>query len=391
MLKHFYLTLLASLSAALCLGQQNTSFRQGAIVSPQLNPDNSVTFRVRAPKAREVAIVGDWRDDYGRCLMTENKDGIWEYTTPSLPSEMYTYRVMIDGIMGLDPSNPFCKRDVGNLFSVFFVSGGPGDYYQVRDVPHGEVNSVWYHSETVGADRRMTIYLPPQYQSEKKRAFPVFYLLHGSGGDESAWTELGNVPRILDNLIAEGKAEPMIVVMPNGNMSKQAAPGETSENHAYRPVMSNLIKGNYKNGVYESSFDEIIGYVDSHYRTIRKKSARAIAGLSMGGFHTLHTALLHPDSFDYIGLFSAGLGTQYDESAEVYKDYDGQLKALKASGYKLFWIGIGDADGLVKGSKELCAKMDRLGMPYEFNLTKRGHIWANWRQYLLTLAPRLFK
>lgn len=371
--------------------QQNISFRQGSLVSPQINPDNSVTFKLNAPMAKQVVVMGDWETGNGRGIMQKDKDGLWSYTTPTLPSEMYTYRFNIDGVLGLDPTNPFSKRDVGNLFSVFFISGGYADYYQVKDVPHGNINTVWYHSDYAGMDRRMTVYLPAEYYTAPKKSFPVFYLLHGSGGDETAWTELGNIPHIMDNLIAEGKAEPMIVVMPNGNMTKQAAPGETSENHSYRPVMSNMIEGNYKNGKYEEAFGEIINYVDNNYRTIKKKDARAIAGLSMGGFHTLYTTLNQPGKFSYISLFSAGIGTYYDEKAAAYSDLDGKLKTLKTNGYKMFWVGIGDADGLLKGNLVLCNKLDELNMPYEFHLSSRGHIWANWRQYILETVPRLFK
>lgn len=159
---------------------------------------------------------------------------------PPLPSEMYTYRLTVDGVDGLDPTNPFTRRDVGTVFSIFYVGGGCADYYQVRDVAHGSVAQMWYHSDALHADRRLSVYLPPHY-GESGKKYPVLYLLHGSGGDENAWLELGHAARILDNLIAEGKAEPMIVVMPNGNADKQAAPGETSENLSYRPAMTHTM------------------------------------------------------------------------------------------------------------------------------------------------------
>lgn len=371
--------------------QQNTSFRQGNIISPVVNADNSVTFRVKAPKAHDVKVFGDWEDNRGLAQLTEKEGGIWEYTTPPLPSEMYTYRVIIDGNIGLDPTNPFTRRDVGNQFSVFFVSGGVADYYQVKDVPHGSLTSCWYPSAKAGTDRRLNIYTPAGYDKGGKR-YPVLYLLHGSGGDENAWVELGNTVRIMDNLIAEGKVKPMIVVMPNGNFVKQAAPGETSENLDYRPSMSNQIPGNYKNGNYETAFAEIINYVDSHYRTIKNKKSRAIAGLSMGGFHTLYTTLNHPKDFDYVGLFSAGLNTSgLDMTLPAYNNLDEKLLTLKKCGYSLFWIAIGNEDGLIKANNEFRENMDRLGLPYEYKETTRGHIWANWRQYLVEFSQKLWK
>ena len=234
--------MLCSLAVALgAAAQQNVGFRAGKIVSPEVNPDHTVTFRVFAPKAYSVHVIGDWVN--GFAPLKEGEGGVWSYTTAVLPSELYTSRIAIDGNIGLDPANPFTKRDVGTTFSYFYVGGGCADYYQVQDVPHGTVTQTWYHSAATGKDRRLSVYLPPSYDGKKK--FPVLYLLHGSGGDETAWLELGNVPRIMDNLIAKGEAVPMIVVMPNGNIGAQAAPGETVDNLAFRPVMSNQIPSNY--------------------------------------------------------------------------------------------------------------------------------------------------
>ena len=193
---------------------------------------------------------------------------------------MYTYRLNIDGIYNIAPNNPFSCRDVGTLFSLFYINGGNGDYYQVRDVPHGNVTTTWYHSDILGSERRLSVYTPPFYD-KNIQSYPVLYLLHGSGGDENAWLELGRTARIMDNLIAEGKIQPMLVVMPNGNPSKQAAPGETPDNLNYKPAMSNSFTG-YKDGSYEKSFTEIIHFIDNRYRTIPDKRHRAIAGLSMG-------------------------------------------------------------------------------------------------------------
>ncbi len=391
--KHvFLLFVLALWSAAASHAQQNVSFREGNVVSPQVNEDHSVTFRLRAPKAGSVWVWGDWEADRGLGQMRRGADSVWTYTTPALPSEMYTYRFVVDGVAGLDPSNPFTRRDVGNVFSIFFVSGGCADYYQVRRVPHGTVSARWYPSEQLGLTRRLSVYTPPCYESNPDKRYPVLYLLHGSGGDENAWVELGNVARIMDNLIAEGKAEPMIVVMPNGNSSKEAAPGETSENLAYKPSMTNLIPGSYKNGRYEMAFPEIVAFIDNHYRTIPDKAHRALAGLSMGGFHTLYISVNHPDSFDYVGLFSAGLDmSSVDMSQPAYHDLDGKLQALQAAGYKLFWIAIGNEDFLYQANRDFCRRLDGLKFGYEYHESTRGHLWSNWRQYLLLFASRLFK
>ena len=222
------LALLAALLLPLSMAfaQQNVGFKTDKVEPLVINPDNSVTFYVEAPKAKSVSVKGDWEANEGNGQMTKGKNGIWSYTTPPLSSEMYTYRLNIDGIYNIAPNNPFSCRDVGTLFSLFYINGGNGDYYQVRDVPHGDVTTTWYHSDILGTERRLSVYTPPFYD-KNIQSYPVLYLLHGSGGDENAWLELGRTARIMDNLIAEGKIQPMLVVMPNGNPSKQAAPGET--------------------------------------------------------------------------------------------------------------------------------------------------------------------
>lgn len=374
--------------AVAAMAQQNVGFREGSVVSPQINEDNSVTFRLRADAAGHVTVIGDWAANGGRGEMTRNADGVWTYTTPVLPSEMYTYRIDVDGVVNLDPLNPFTRRDVGNVYSVFYIGGGCGDYYQVHDVPHGDVVTTWYHSDSAGADRRLSVYLPPCYGKEGRK-YPVLYLLHGSGGDETAWLDLGHVARIMDNLIARGEAEPMIVVMPNGNFSKQAAPGETPENLAFRPVMTNMLT-DYKNGAYEMAFTEIIGFIDNKYSTIPDRQHRAIAGLSMGGFHSLYIALNYPGWFDYVGLFSAGLMTDLNTDREAYRDEDAKLARLSELGCKLFWIGIGKDDFLYEANTDFRKRLDSMGFDYIYHESERGHIWANWRQYLLLFVPQLF-
>lgn len=385
---HLFIAFLL-LSVVSVMAQQNIGFRDGSVVSPQVNNDGSVTFSLRADSASSVAVIGDWVADGGRGTMVKGGDGVWRYTTPVLPSEMYTYRFDVDGVIGLDPANPFVRRDVGNLFSIFYVPGGSADYYMVHDVPHGDVVATWYHSQTANADRRLSVYLPPMYGKGDK-PYPVLYLLHGSGGDENAWVELGHVARIMDNLIARGEAEPMIVVMPNGNFSKQAAPGETYENLSYKPMMTKFMP-DYKSGAYEAAFMEIVDFIDGKYRTIADKGHRAVAGLSMGGFHSLYIMLNFPDKFDYVGLFSAGLLKDIDTSIATYSDIDGKLANLNKVGYKLFWIGIGEDDFLYEVNKDFIARLDADGVKYTWHESSRGHIWANWRQYMLLFVPKLFR
>ena len=196
----------------------------------------------------------------------------------------------------------------------------------------------------------------------------------------------------MDNLIAEGKCEPMIVVMPNGNFGKQAAAGETAENLDYKPVMTNFLP-HYKDGLYEMAFPEIVNYVDTTFNTIADKQHRAIAGLSMGGMHTLIITANYPDMFNYIGLYSAGVDFTHTnmEAIPAYANLDGKLSKLAQSNPKLYWIACGNADWLMESNKQLMERMDKDGLKYTFHESSRGHLWSNWRQYSLLFIPQLFK
>jgi enterochelin esterase family protein len=236
----------------------------------------------------------------------------------------------------------------------------------------------------LGVDRRMTVYTPAGYESSSRR-YPVLYLLHGMGGDEEAWTSLGRAAEILDNLIAEGRAEPMIVVMPNGNAAMQAAPGESS---------TGLIAPEFNlphtmDGLFESSFMDIVKWVDRTYRTRANKQSRAIAGLSMGGFHSMTISRANPDAFAYVGLFSAA--TEPFKSAEVYENADAKLAAQFAKKPALYWIGIGRDDFLYDANTIYRAKLDDNGYRYTYYESDGGHCWRNWRVYLTEFVPLLFK
>ena len=371
--------------------QQNVGNATGRVVSPVVNDNSTVTFLLDAPKAKAVKVIGDWSESTAGKEMVKGRDGLWSLTTDRLASEMYTYRYVVDGMTIIDPANPFVKRDVGAVFSVFFIGNGAADSYQVHDVPHGNVTETWYHSNRLDMNRRMQVYTPPFYDT-CNRNYPVLYLLHGSGGDENAWVELGNVARIMDNFIAQGKADPMIVVMPNGNPGMQAAPGETSRNLAYRPTMSNNLPG-FRNGAYEESFPEIVNFIDAKYRTIPDKEHRAIAGLSMGGFHSKTISANYPDLFGYVGLFSAGFPS-VEDTIPAYADMETKIKMQVGKGVKLYWVGCGidDQFQIHDKARDFVAQLKDYGATNAvFFSSPKGHVWSNWRQYLLEFAPQLFK
>lgn len=321
-------TLAAALMLTTAAFAQEAIWGVNSLISPEVHPDNTVTFRFKAPKAVKVQVVGDFikdrnADGYRIADLKEGDKGIWEFTTGKLDSELYSYCFIVDGLQVTDPLNVYMNRDVNSVNNIFIVKGGKGDLYSVNDVPHGTVSKVWYDSPTLGMKRRMTVYTPAGYENNSKTKYPVFYLLHGRGGDEEAWMDLGRASQILDNLIAQGKAKPMIVVMTNGNVSQEAAPGQTSQGLV--PPNANLPKT--MEGSFETSFPDVVKYIDNHYRTIRKKEGRAIAGLSMGGFHSLHISMQYPDMFDYVGLFSSAIMPHEGVSSPVYENIDEKLQS----------------------------------------------------------------
>ena len=356
------------------------------LVSPEIHEDHTVTFRMRAPKAVKVQVVGDFSAT-GVAEMVENKEGIWEYTTPqSLAPELYCYNFMVDGLKINDPANVYVIRDIASVFNVFIVGGERAYYYKVNNVPHGTVSKVWYESPSLGINRRMTVYTPAGYESSGKR-YPVFYLLHGMGGDENAWSELGRAAQIMDNLIAQGKAEPMILVMTNGNAIQEAAPGESS----LGMVTPTMQLAKTMEGSFETHFPEVVKFVDKHYRTKANKKNRAIAGLSMGGYHSLHISKQYPDLFNYVGLFSAAIFPFKEVSSPIYEDMEGKLKVQFDRQPALYWIAIGKTDFLYKANEEYRKMLDEKGYKYEYFENEDGHIWKNWRIYLTEFAPKLFK
>ena len=405
-----------TLSIALCAicavsaVAQEKLFQGANVQSPVVNADGTVTFNLFAPKAIKVEVTGDFLpttkievpgfgtvEQSGVAQLTEGKDGIWSYTTSKLEPELYSYSFNIDGMTGVkDPGNIYVNRDIVSFSNIFIVSekqGDKGDIYRVNEVKHGNLAKVWYDSPTLKMQRRMTIYTPAGY--DKGSNYPVLYLMHGAGGDENAWSELGRAAQILDNLIATGKAKPMIVVMPNGNTDCQAAPGEWSRG-MYQPTFMGSV--NQKSiATMDESFMDIVKYVESHYKVAKNKKNRAICGLSMGGGHTFATSKRYPDTFNYIGLFSAGLHISGDRTKSFYQllqentEVQKQLARLFASKPALYWIAIGKTDFLYQQNSDLRKYLDEKGYPYEYLETDGGHIWRNWRIYLTEFAQKIFK
>ena len=388
--------------AAACMSMMMGSLAQQQlgqrpqVKSPVINTDGSVTFNFYDPSAQTVSVNGDFEEIRNQRLdMTKQDNGVWTVTTTPLAPELYSYSLTVDGQRIIDPANSYVNRDISTLSNILIVSKGTDDkghLYSVNNVPHGTLSRVWYDSPTLGQQRRMTVYLPPQYDGQKR--FPVMYLLHGWGGDETAWGDLGRTSHIMDNLIAEGKCVPMIVVMPNGNPTCNAAPGWWHEG-MYTPDGNAFLDRGAKASM-EESFMDIVKFVDSHYQTIAERKGRAVTGLSMGGGHTFGISRLYPEVFDYYGLQSAATqmalgGWLNSQAPKPGTDYDTQMERLFNSKPKLFWIAIGKEDFLMQMNTELRRYLDDHHYPYEYYENDGGHIWRNWRIYLTMFAQKIFK
>lgn len=392
--KIFALTLACVLSVVSLAAQQNL-WQGEPLKSPEVNADGSVTFRFFAPEARQVKVTGDFlpevkvRWEHGEAMvageadLVRGNDGVWEYRTEALKSELYFYSFIVDGMRDVrDPSNIYMMRDVGSQMNYFIIPGERGNLYSARNVAHGSLHRVWCPQGDV--ERRMVVYTPAGYESSSER-YPVLYLLHGMGGDEEAWVATGRVVEIMDNLIAEGEAEPMIVVMTNGCTKHRSAPGYSGEG-MWRPYMSGSMDGSF-----ESMFPSIVEWVDKHYRTESRKASRAIAGLSMGGFHSLQISKENPQMFDYVGLFSAAIFRGDSSLSPIYGDFEQKLKKQFAAKPKLYWIAIGKTDFLYDDNSRYRELLFENGYPYVYVESEGGHIWRNWRLYLSQFVPLLFK
>jgi len=387
----------AGRGAAAGVGGRGMRGRGGAaaIRSPEILSDNRVTFRISAPQATSVSVNGDWGGAGGGTAMTKNPNGLWSITVGPLKSELYGYTFNIDGAQVWDPANNQLKRDGRRITSVLIIPGEKGDLYSIKDVPHGTIAKVWYDSPTLNLKRRMYVYTPPGYEGGTEK-YPVLYLLHGGGGDEDAWTSLGRTPQILDNLIAAGKAKQMIVVMTNGNANQTAAPdsvpagasqargemgaaaGATRGATAARGAARG--GGRSSGGAFpESIVKDVIPFIEKSYRVLTEKQNRAVAGLSMGGGHTISVSTSYPTMFDYIGVMSMG------SNAEE------QFTKLRAENPKLFWVGCGESDRFVTRARPLAEILKKQGFNYIYYENPGGHTWINWRIYLSQLVPLLFK
>jgi enterochelin esterase-like enzyme len=410
-MKHIGIRISSCLAAVLltlpqAYTQQAAAGRGSAVphpVSPEIHPDHTVTFRLFAPKANAVTLNGSW-EGARDIKMTRDDSGIWSVTAGPLGAQLWGYWYLVDGVKALDPSNGETQRDGSRIDNLLMISGPGSDLWDFKDVPHGTMHLVWYPSPTLKQERRrMYVYTPPGYEANQTR-YPVLYLLHGGGGDEDAWVTMGRANVILDNLIAAGKAKPMIVAMPNGNATQTVSQG-----YAYGPTPARQSvqapappplqaagagaggRGGaarppqpYAGSYPESLVKDVIPFVEKTYRVIANKDSRAIAGLSMGGGHTLMATNNNPGVFGYIGVFSSGPRT-------VDEAYQQQLEAVKAGGVKFYWTGAGTTDMAREGTMNLHSLLEKHGFKTSYKEIPGSHYWFLWRDFLADFGSLLFR
>lgn len=363
------------------------------IVSPEIASDNRVTFRIYAPDATKVLVSGEWPK--GRNVaMTKDDRGVWSVTTDPIAPESWFYTFTVDGVRLNDPRNP--------RLNVLFVPGPGSAAMEIKDVPHGDLRQVWYSSSMMKMPRRMFIYTPPGYDRSKDK-YPVLYLLHGWGGDEEEWTNAGYLPQLMDNMLADKKIKPMIVVMPNGHPDEQAAPHVLPSSSGQAALPNAQVSEMHTRLSEKGMMDDIIPYVEANYRVKTGRESRAIAGLSMGGEQAVYIGLNHLDRFAWIGTFSGAYvmlpgrtspATPGNSTvpAAVFEQNFPQLNASANQKLKLFYISCGLDDGLLKANRDAKDFFKSKGVNFvEVETPGYAHVWRYWRVSLNDFAPRLFR
>jgi enterochelin esterase-like enzyme len=354
-----------------------------ALVSPELHPDRTVTFRFRAPQATQVELVGEILQGKGPQAMTKDESGLWTATIGPLPPEIWIYNFRVHGVDVTDPSNPAVKPvPPGFAMSSFVeVPGDSPSFYDSRPVPHGEVRMVDYESKTFGLTRTVWIYTPPNYDKSTAK-YPVLYLLHGNGEAFNGWVMNGRANIILDNLIADRKAQPMIVVMPQG--------------HALQaPNVGPLVRITGETTMFSPRFpkdllEEVVPLVERNYRVVANADNRAIAGLSMGGGQALSIGLTHPELFHYVLGFSAAIGDRYLNIDETVRQVLADPAAANKK-FHLLWISAGRQDFLLGPNQQLTKVLTEAGVKNTYRETEGAHVWSVWRNNLNEAAPLLFR
>ena len=377
-------------AASLSAQEMHSLMFRKPVKSPEVT-EEGITFRLRAPKARKVQVSASWLGyDPSKAEMTQGQDGTWSVTLPLPSPELYTYNFSVDGITMLDPSNVCVQRDGARYMNAVLIEGDYADWYKESDKP-GNLEQVWYHSAENNMTRRLYVYTPYGYEPKKTKVkYPVLYLLHGGGGDEDAWSTLGRTCQILDNLIAQGKAEPMLVVMPNGNPSQYAA--------QTLGIPENQNVKTYSSGFdnYTSLVADIVPFIESRYNVIASKKGRSVAGLSMGGGQSFYIAFRNVDKFSSVGIFSSGLigaSAIGGEPFDAEKQIPGMLtQSDKFNKFDVIYLACGEQDNRIDGMMEFKNTLDSKGYKgVVWEQCPGGHEWKVWRRNLSSFVQLIFK
>ncbi|QJW92281.1 esterase [Spirosoma taeanense] len=352
-----------------------TNTPNDTLVSPKFLPDGRVQLNLYAPKASDVTVSGDFPGGFPAQKLTKAENGVWSLALGPLTPNVYSYDMVVDGVKTFDPKNPRFKESQNGVSNFFELAGKEVDYLAVKNVPHGKIELVWYPSSSLGTTRRMHVYTPPGYASMKDK-LPVLYLLHGGGDNDGSWTTVGRANFILDNLLAEGRMKPMLVVMPAGHVPGTAiAMGAGPDQD---PFAKDFIK-------------DIIPYVEQHYNVSNRREGRALAGLSMGGIQTMNIALWNPELFSYVLPLSTGYFPPVLTELET-KYATTVLKNPQINKWKLFWIAMGgEKDIAYQNNRNTMALFDKYGIKYQYTEVPGGHSFLAWRQNLYQFAPLLFR
>jgi enterochelin esterase-like enzyme len=346
------------------------------LISPEVHTDGSATFRFRAPNALDVKLE---REGAEPIAMQKDDQGVWSVTTAPLNPDYYGYSIFVDGARSLDPSNPMLVPNLLTPDSAVHVPGPLSLPWELNDVPHGEIHHHFYKSAVAGDDRDYYVYTPPSYDPTKKKTYPVLYLLHGFSDDASGWTAVGHANVILDNLIAQGKAKPMIVVMPLGYGTMEFV--RLGWNAWDRAKLRDRNFEKFR----EALLTEVMPQVENEYRITKDRNARAIAGLSMGGSESLLTGLNNLDKFSWVGAFSSG---------GIPEDFQKEFPAIDAKANQqlhLLWIACGTEDHLITINRNLRAWLKTKSVKMTEIETPGMHTWMVWRRNLSEFAPLLFR
>ena len=345
-----------------------------ALKSPEVFPDHRVTFRIFAPKASDVTLTGDWLGTTPPPAMSKDDRGIWNITLGPFEPSIYIYSFNVDGVAIPDPINPRIKLRARTSASMVEVKNDSPAFWEARDVPHGTVEINWVQSKAIGGETRaIWIYTPPGYAKTKRR-YPVLYLLHGSNDTAAGWTMAGNANFVLDNLLADKKAVPMIVVMPFGHATPFGVPVQTG--------------GLTNDALFEDYLlKDVIPTVEGRYRVTSGRQNRAIAGLSMGGGQSLRIGLGHLDLFSAVASFSGAVPADFDTRfTSILTDAKSANEKLK-----VLWIGCGRQDSAFSRSQGLSDVLTKNHVKHVFHATEGVHNYTVWRKYLAEYAPLLFR